>query len=56
MLRTTLFALAGLLVAHSAVAGGIEGDYLETRTCDIYTGPCFANAQVSLTGKEAIMA
>ena len=56
MLRTTLSLLAVLLVAHAAVAGGIEGDYLETRTCDIYTGPCFANAQVSLTGKEAIMA
>ncbi|MDA7978925.1 MAG: DUF1326 domain-containing protein [Pirellulales bacterium] len=34
----------------------IEGDYMEMRTCDIYTGPCFANAEISLAGKQAIMA
>jgi hypothetical protein len=34
----------------------IEGDYVEARTCDVYTGPCFANAQVGLTGHEALMA
>ena len=34
----------------------ISGNYLETRTCDVYTGPCFANAQVGLTGQQAIMA
>jgi Protein of unknown function (DUF1326) len=34
----------------------LKGDYLETRTCDVYTGPCFANGQVGLTGKDAIMA
>jgi hypothetical protein len=35
---------------------GISGDYLEVRTADIYTGPCFANAEVGLTGREAILA
>ncbi len=34
----------------------INGDYLEMRTCDVYTGPCFANAQVGLTGQQAILA
>ncbi|HXO21875.1 MAG TPA: DUF1326 domain-containing protein [Thermoanaerobaculia bacterium] len=34
----------------------ISGDYLEARTSDIYTGPCFANSEVNLTGKEAIVA
>ena len=33
----------------------ISGDYLEVRTCDVYTGPCFANAEMNLTGKEAIL-
>lgn len=33
-----------------------RGDYLETRTCDVYTGPCFANGQMALTGKQAILA
>src|SRR5438093_11344055 len=34
----------------------ISGDYLETRSCDVYTGPCFANAEIGLTGRQAIMA
>jgi hypothetical protein len=34
----------------------LSGDYLEARTADIYTGPCFANAEVNLAGKEAIFA
>jgi hypothetical protein len=34
----------------------IQGDYVEARTCDVYTGPCFANAQVGLTGQEALLA
>lgn len=37
-------------------ASTVTGDYLEMRTCDIYTGPCFANAEVSLTGKQALLA
>lgn len=60
MLRTTaLLALATLLslpAVEAWAADSIAGDYLETRTCDVYTGPCFANAQVGLTGKEAILA
>ena len=33
----------------------ISGDYLEVRSCDVYTGPCFANAEVGLTGKEGML-
>src|SRR5713226_9930554 len=33
----------------------ISGDYLEVRSCDVYTGPCFANAEMGLTGKEGIL-
>jgi hypothetical protein len=51
-----LGALAALFVTSVASADGLKGDYLETRTCDVYTGPCFANGQVGLTGKDAIMA
>ena len=47
-------AAAGALAAEAVVA--IHGDYLETRTCDVYTGPCFANSEVGLTGNEAILA
>lgn len=39
-----------------ALAGPVAGTYLETRSTDVYTGPCFANGQVGLTGGEAILA
>lgn len=49
--------LAALPVAASAAAApAISGDYLEARTADVWTGPCFANGEMGLTGKEAILA
>lgn len=51
VLMTTLAATAAFAITKPA----ITGDYLEVRSCDIYTGPCFANAEMGLTGKEAIM-
>jgi hypothetical protein len=45
-----------LVVPVLASAGEISGKYLETRTCQVYTGPCFANAETALTGREAVMA
>src|SRR5215472_13902870 len=37
-------------------AGHVSGEYVESRTADVYTGPCFANSEVNLTGKEAVLA
>jgi hypothetical protein len=51
-----LAALALAFVAAPAHAAGLTGSYLEARTADVYTGPCFANSEVNLTGKEAILA
>jgi len=34
----------------------ISGHYLEARSCQVYTGPCFANGETGLAGKEAVMA
>jgi len=34
----------------------IKGQYLETRSADVYVGQCFANGEVNLTGSEAIVA
>ena len=39
-----------------APAPGISGDYLEARTADVYTGPCFANSEMDLAGKQAVVA
>jgi hypothetical protein len=50
-------ALTLVLGIVTGVSGAeISGDYLESRTCDVYTGPCFANAQVGVTGQQAFMA
>jgi len=51
-----LVALALVLVAAPVHAAGITGQYLEARTTDVYTGPCFANSDMNLTGKHAVMA
>lgn len=51
-----LLALSAASLSQFAEAAQITGEYLEARTCNVYTGPCFANAEMSLTGKEAVMA
>jgi uncharacterized protein DUF1326 len=43
-------------LAISMAAQEIRGDYLETRSADVYTGQCFANGEVNLVGNEAILA
>lgn len=43
-------------VSISMSAQEISGDYLETRSADVYTGQCFANGEVNLVGNEAILA
>src|SRR5207249_11665364 len=57
-MRKKLIALAGflLLAFGLAQAAQITGDYVETRSADIYTGPCFANSEVGLVGDQAILA
>jgi hypothetical protein len=45
-----------LLLSASAFAAQIYGDYVETRTSEVWTGPCFANGEVGLTGQQATMA
>src|ERR1700694_2601536 len=45
-----------LVISASADAQQIRGEYLETRSADVYTGSCFANGEVNLVGNEAILA
>jgi hypothetical protein len=44
------------LLAVAASPQQIKGDYIETRSADIYVGQCFANGEVGLAGDEAIVA
>ena len=61
MLMKTKFSLAVLTLAALTTLASkqseptLSGDYLEVRSCDVYTGSCFANAEMNLTGKEGIL-
>jgi len=55
-MRLLLSGIAVLLVSGTVLAQQIRGDYIETRSADVYTGQCFANGEVNLTGEEAILA
>ena len=50
------FCVALLTLTTSALGQQIRGDYIETRSADVYTGQCFANGEVNLVGDEAILA
>ena len=49
-----LCASASLSFAASLPARGVSGNYMEARTADVYTGPCFANGEAEINGKEAV--
>jgi hypothetical protein len=54
--RNVLILSAVLLFSGLVQAQQIRGDYIETRSADVYTGQCFANGEVNLVGNEAILA
>ena len=56
MILFCAFALFTSLAAFAANRPQIQGQYLETRSADVYVGQCFANGEVNLTGQEAIVA
>jgi hypothetical protein len=51
-----LAALTLAITAAPVSAAEISGQYIEARTCDVFTGPCFANADMGLIGKHAVLA
>jgi hypothetical protein len=58
-MRMTVSALSLVLLglaATTAGAAGIRGDYVEARTADVFTGPCFSNAEIFISGNRAVMA
>lgn len=50
------FAAAACVGGSAAMASEISGEYLEARSCEVYTGPCFGNAEIGLAGNEAVLA
>ncbi len=55
MRKAVAVLVALLVVSLAASAQRISGDYIETRSADVYTGQCFANGEVNLVGNEAIL-
>ena len=44
----------GSVFAASLPTNSVRGEYIEARTADVYTGPCFANSEVDLVGNLAV--
>jgi hypothetical protein len=55
LMRRILIAVVMLVLPAAAVAA-VTGNYLEARTSDVFTGPCVANSEVNLQGKQAVLA
>lgn len=51
-----LAACAVLAVCTIPSMAAVRGQYVEVRSADVYTGPCFANSEVGLAGRHAILA
>lgn len=53
-----IFSLASVAQSTrvSSVTPHIHGQYLETRSADVYVGQCFANGEMNTSGQEAIVA
>ena len=56
MRKSALFVAALLVSAVSLQAQQLRGDYIESRSTDVYVAQCFANGEVGLTGNYALMA
>jgi len=51
-IATTLF----LAMVVSLNAQQLRGDYIESRSTDVYVAQCFANGEAGLTGNQALLA
>jgi hypothetical protein len=56
MNRWVVLSAVALAVAGPARAAEITGKYVEVRTCDVFTAPCFANAEINMGGKHGVLA
>ena len=56
-MRAAILSCAVLATVAPLATGAdlVSGNYVEVRTCQVYTGPCFANGEVGSAGKNAIM-
>ena len=55
-MRKVLVLSSVLVLACGLYAQQIRGDYVESRSTDVYVAQCFANGEVGLTGNQALLA
>jgi hypothetical protein len=53
----SLFAVTAaiLLTAGLMAAASVQGEYIEARNADVYTGACFANSEGGIVGDNAVL-
>jgi hypothetical protein len=56
MMLVAASAVVLLILSAAGNAQSISGDYIETRSADVWTGSCVANGEMNLTGDQAILA
>src|SRR3954465_4742852 len=49
------FILGAMVLLALPLLAQIQGDYIESRSTDVFTGQCYANGEMGLTGKLAIL-
>jgi hypothetical protein len=54
-MRYLPLAALALVLCVGPASAELTGKYIEARTCDIWTGPCFANAELHIGGKNAVV-
>ena len=54
-MRRVIFLITTVSCATFLQAQQIRGDYLESRSTDVYVAQCFANGEVGLTGNNALL-
>jgi hypothetical protein len=52
-----ILSLAVLALCGSSLSAGpiVFGEYVEARTCDVWTGPCFSNSEINTAGEMAVL-
>jgi uncharacterized protein DUF1326 len=54
ILAGALFLALGGAALPAGDSSAVQGEYVEARTCDVWTGPCFSNGEINLMGKNAV--
>jgi len=56
LLPALLFSLSTVItLVATQGAPAISGDYLEVRSCDVFTGACIANSEMGTAGREGML-